>query len=139
MRIHTQAVKARIETLPDLQGRVFVGSARKADGKLQTPPYVIIHPADGIDDTDRLNGPRTIQHPRFTLHLVGSSADHAQRLAEAIKPLFVMDGRAMQVDVDGERGSGLFWHSPTPVQWDFDVPDRHYQPIELGFTSEPIA
>jgi len=137
MKRHTDAVKARIQTVPQIAAKVFVATARKVDGKLQSPPYVLIYPAEGTDDTDRLDGPRVIQRPRFTIHIVGTSYDNVQTLTEQIKPLFIVNGRAIQVHVDGERGSGLFWESPTPIQWDFDVPDRLYQVIELGFTSEP--
>lgn len=137
MRAHTNAVKARIQTVQALTAKTFVGTARKADGKLQEPPYVVIYPAEGTDDTDRLTGPSTVQNPRFTIHIVGGSYDNVQSLVERIKPLFVLNGRAIEIDVPGERGYGLYWSSPVPIQWDFDVPDRLYQVVELGFSSEP--
>lgn len=136
MRQHTAAVKARIQEIPQLASRVFVASARKTDGALQAPPYVLLYPSEGTDTQETYTGPRSRQHPAFTIHIVGTSYDNVQTLTEAIKPLFVVNGFGVPPAVSGERTFNLTWESPTPIQWDFDVPDRLYQVIELGFDAE---
>lgn len=139
MLAHTQAVRAKIQEVPALASKTYTGRApRDAQGKLPAAPFVVIHPADGIDGADRLTGPRSVQNPRFTLHVVGSSSDNVQTITAAVKAKFVVNGFGVAPDVPGEVTSRLTWSSPIPIQWDLDVnPPIPYQVIELSFTSEP--
>lgn len=138
-RKHTQAVKARIEEIPALASRTRLGIApRNADGSLATVPLVLIHPAGGIDEADRLTGPRSVQRPRFTLHIVGSSTDNVETIRDLVKAKFVVNGYGAPPAVSGEVTSNLTWEEPTPIQWDFDItPPAPYAVVELAFTAEP--
>src|SRR3546814_15255452 len=91
---------------------------RTATGVLPAPPLVLIHPADGTDSQERFTGPRSAQHPRFTLHIVGSSVDNVQTITEAVKAKFVVDGLGVAPSIPGERPSPLTGGSPIPAPWD---------------------
>lgn len=138
---HTEAVKSRIQEIPALATKTYVGVAPKgSDGKLPTAPFVVIYPADGIDTQDRLTGPRSTQNPRFTVHIVGSSYANTQAVTAAIKPKFIVDGFGVPPAVSGEVTSRLTWESPLPIQYDTDVvPAIPYQVVEIGFVSEPAS
>jgi len=49
VKIDTAAVKAAIETVPALATKTFVSAAKRTNGALPVPPYLVIHPSDGID------------------------------------------------------------------------------------------
>jgi hypothetical protein len=139
MRQHTAAVAAVIRSIPALASKTYVGAAPKdGAGKLPAAPLVVIYAADGIDTQERYTGPRATQHPRFTLHIVGSSHDNTQTIASAVKAKFVVNGFGVAPAVEGERTSDLVWESPLPVQYDTDVvPPVPYQVVELQFDAWP--
>lgn len=102
-------------------------------------PYVIIHPGEGNDDTDRVTAPRTTTHPEFTLHFVGLTAVSVQKSMELVKPKFVTGGRFICPTVSGRRNKLGYWRFPLPtLQTDRDVtPWLIYGVVELGWTSDP--
>src|SRR3546814_16238606 len=110
---------------------------RTATGVLPAPPLVLIHPADGTDSQERFTGPRSAQHPRFTLHIVGSSVDNVHTLTEAVKAKFVVDGFDVAPSIPVERTYALTWVTHIAVQCAtaVSVPVM-YQVIEVGFVKE---
>jgi len=140
MKSHTDWLASRIETVPALALATYVTLAVNADGSPVQLPYVVIHPADGTDDSDRLAGPSVTQHPRFTIHSVGSTYEQAVWAAEKVKAVLVVGGIGVTPAIAGER-SGSFWYSvPQAVQTDNEVnPPLVYHTAECGFISTPTA
>jgi hypothetical protein len=136
---HTEAVKARIESIPAFASATFVGDVpRTATGELVERPYIAVHPADGIDTQERFTGGRRTQHPRFTLHVVGDSYTNVATITRDLKARFISRGVGIPLEVPGETTRNLHWSSPEPIQWDRDVtPPVAYQVIELSFDSDP--
>lgn len=135
-RAHTAWLLARIRTLPDIP--VFETTNEQPDKTLT--PYVVVHPASGVDDQRRYTGPRLTQNPRFTIHSVGEDADQAAALGEMIKSLLVVNGFGVIPTITGERSERFWWDSPTPVQVDKDInPWVVYHVAECGFSSTPIV
>ena len=133
----TDAVVALLESVPVLASRVAV-AVWAANKPPADPPWVIVHPAEGNDSTDRLAAPEGITHPSFTLHIVGSQASQAQTITGLVKAKFV-DGRGSFVPptVAGRLNQGGWWRAPLPLQIDSTVvPAFVYQVIELGWSSE---
>lgn len=142
MRHHTNdVVLPRIRSIPALAAKTFVApSQRDAAGKLPVPPYVVIYPSEGIDTQERMTGPKTGQHPRYTLHIVGSSYDNAATVAELIKAKFVVNGVGIQADIEGEHSYGMTYESPQPIQVDYDMsPALVYATAEISWVAETIA
>lgn len=137
---HTNAVLAKIREIPALASKTYAVIVPKdSNGAFPTRPYVAVYPADGIDTQSSFTGPRSTQHPRFTLHIVGSSYDNVATVTALVKAKFVVNGFGVAPAVAGERTWGLIWSTPQPVQLDDDtVPPIPYQVIELAFDTEPI-
>jgi len=139
MLIHTDAVEARAKTVPALAAKTFVSVAPRTDGVLPTAPYLVIHPADGEDSQERVSGPRSAQHPAFTLHIVGTSYSNCQKVTELLKAKFIASGVPIQINVTGERGRAMRWSSPQPTQVDNDMtPPLIYNVVEVSWISEPV-
>lgn len=140
MKQHTKAVTDEIKSITALAAKTFVSVApRDSQGKLPATPYVVVHPSDGIDEQDRLTGPRSKFTPDFTLHVVGASYDNAQTVTELIKSKFVVDGFGVFLTVPGEKTSRVRWSIPTPTQVDNSAPPPLvYNIVELGFDSTPL-
>lgn len=138
---HTTPVENRVKMVPALASKTHVGQVPKTSaGALVARPYAVIYPADGIDTQDRLTGGRRVQHPRFMIHIVGDTYRSVATVVADLKALFVRDGFAIPIEVDGERTRNQLWSSPEPIQWDKDTtPPVAYQVIELSFDSEPIG
>lgn len=137
----TAALKALVETVPALVGKVFVTSAQYPNpgvaGPVQTP-YVVLHPADGVDEQTRLAGPRLTSHPRFIVHTVGDSAEQAQIMGGLVKAALYANSFGVNVTVSGRRNDALWYDSPIPVQIDRDVePAVFLHVAECGWTSNP--
>lgn len=133
----TQAVQTVIESVPALAVKTFV-SVTTPNGVKIDAPYVVIHPSDGVDDTDRVTGPRVTEHPDFTLHVVGASAEQTQIMAGLVKAKFVTGGRFTPPVVVGRRNGRGYWRSPVPLQVDTALtPAVIYQVVELGWVSDP--
>lgn len=139
-RKDTQALKATIETVPQLATKTLLGRApRDADGRLPTLPLALIHPSGGTDTVERLTGPRNTRHPRFTVHLVGSSVDAVEIMRDAVKAKFHANGFGVAPPVPGERTYGFLWSESVPIQWDTDVAGSPvaYAVVEIEWTSDP--
>lgn len=140
MKVHTDLIKATIQTIIPLATKTFVAVApRDSAGKLPTAPYVVIFPAEGTDSQGRLTGPLDTANLGFTLHIVGSSYDNAQTVAELVKAKFVVAGLGVYLTFTGEQTTRCRWSSPTPIQVDNSlVPPLVYSVCELSFESTPI-
>ena len=141
MKRHTEALKARLETIPALKTKTFVTLARYPypDGdKVVTAPYIVLHPSDGTPTQERVTGPRVTEHPRFTIHSVGEDYDQTAFIAELVKAALIVDGRPIPLDVPGETCQGLFWQAPVPIQVDADTsPPTVFHIAEVGWTAQP--
>lgn len=132
----TNAVKALIQSVGNLSTATYVTLVPQ--GVNPGLPYVIIHPAEGTDDTDRVTGPKITTHPEFTLHVVGATAESVQTVVGLLKPLFIQNGRGIPVTVSGRSNKPPYWRVPLPLQTDRDVtPWLVYAIVELGWTSDP--
>lgn len=132
---HTDALKAKIREIAPLVSKVFVTVADRT----VTEPYVVIHPASGANTQDRVSAPRSTKHPRFTLHVVGSSGEQAQHFADQLEELLFPAGRGIRIDVVGEKGRPLWFEQPLPIQALTDPqPTVIFAVIELGWQSDPI-
>lgn len=136
---HTNAVLAKIREIPALASKTYAVIVPKdAAGNLPARPFVVVYPADGVDTQERFTGPRSVQHPRFTLHIVGSSYENVATVAGLVEAQFVSGGFGVAPVVAGAHTWGLTWEAPIPVQLDTDVvPPVPYQVIEVGFNVEP--
>lgn len=150
MRVHTAWLRAVIESIPGaLNGGPDGGLSQVFETKAEyespyqqaklTYPYWVIHPADGTDTTDRFNGPKLIQHPRFTVWTVGEDADQAADAAEKVKALLVVGGRGVIPTIEGEISYQIRYSVPLPIQSDKNAtPPICYHVAEIGFDSELI-
>ena len=142
MLAHTNAVVARIQSIPALAVKTYkLVAPRDAQGKLPVAPYAVLQPSDGTDTQERFSAPRSTQHPRFVLHIVGSSYDNAQTVTELVKAKFITPVTfvPIQVNVAGESGRNLTWSAAQPTQQDDDLqPPLIYNTVELGWDSETI-
>ena len=133
----TLAVKARAETLTALASKTFVTVTSPVGTTIATP-YLLIHPTDGIPEATRFTGPPITEHPAFTLHIVGKSAEQVQTIYDLLKVVFVTSGFMVPPTISGRRNWGGYWRSPIPIQTDNDVtPALIYQVVELGWDSDP--
>lgn len=138
----TAAVTARIKTITALASKTFeLVAPRDGSGKLPTAPYVVVQPSDGTNTQDRMSGPRRVSHPRFVLHIVGSSYTNAQTVYELVRDKFIdpVTHFGIPVSVAGESCKNLTWSSVQPVQVDNDVtPPVIYASGELSWDAEPV-
>jgi len=134
-RVHTADVQARIESVALLASKTFV---TLVTGSTVSAPYVVIHPANGTDTQSRLTGPRLTQHPSWTLHLVGTSAEQVGWMLEQVKAKFITNGFGIRPTIAGENPGPYEWSQPIPIQYDSDVsPALIYAVVELDFYTEP--
>ena len=132
---HTNALKALIATVPHLEGKVFTTEAVRGTSL----PYVVVHPANGVNSQERVTGPRSSKHPEFTLHVVGYSGDEVQDYTDAIEEVLFPGGRGVSIDVPGEKGRPLSFAQPTPVQLQTDPqPSIAFAVVEVGWRSDPV-
>lgn len=133
MKAHTFWLRDRIATVAQFTG-VYVALA-PMDAR---PPFVVIHPQDGTDATDRLTGPLNLMNPRFTVHTVSHDFEATQDLAELIKAQLVgADGFGVVPDVPGEYAHRLWYHVPIAIQVDRDVsPPYVYHVAECGWVAQ---
>lgn len=104
----TVALRALIEEVPQLEGRVGVGTAPKtADGTPLAPPYAVLTGSNEAATTDRFSSPVASRRPSWIVHAVGTTELGAVQVLEWI------DARLRP------RGRGV-----VPV-----VPGRYTQPI----------
>ena len=136
MRKHTTWLKSRIQSIPAFAASTFVTVA-----PANTPlPYVLIHPSDGRDISDRLAGPDTVQNPRFVIHSVGSTYDQCAWAAEQVKAVLIIAGLGVTPTITGEIAGRVWYSSPQPIQADDDVtPVLLFHTAETGFESTLTA
>lgn len=135
-RKHTAALKAKFQEITALASKTFV--TRAPNGT--PPPYAVIHPAKGVNSQDRLTGPYTTKHPRFTAHIVGETADQVELIGDLLEEKLLPGGFGIQINVAGETGRNLWFESPLPVQVSTDpLPEVIYLVVEVGWTSDPIS
>lgn len=128
-------MKARIQTVPVVASKTFKSVVKHGT----EPPYVVIHAADGADVQGRFTGGRTTMNPRFTLHIVGETADQVEVVTGLVKAKFIADGFGIPLDVPGETCRSLWWSSPIPIQVSTDpLPQIIFQVVEIGWTAEPV-
>lgn len=120
-------------------GRVYVSTAPVLSAGAALPlPYWIIHPTDGIDEQTRCSGPSSSEHPEFTIHTVGSTANQAKVNADLVKGSLVIAGFGVVLTVSGRRNQRLTYRSPIPVQIDHTVtPPLCFHVAQVGWVSDP--
>ncbi len=140
-RKHTQALVALTKTVPAFASKTFVTRAKYAPPNELVkvdPPYVVWHPAQGTNDTDRFTAPKTVMHPRFTGHIVGETADQVQLLADLLEAAIFPGGRGV-LTVAGEAVRDFWYESPLPIQVSTDpLPEVIYLVVECGWTADPV-
>jgi len=132
----TLAVKAKVQAVAAFASATFVTAVPSS--ATEYTQYAMVHPSEGIDEQTRASGPPVTTHPRYTLHIVGSTAESVQKNTALVKAQFVTDGFMIPPAVTGRRNYNGFWSSPIPIQPDNDSnPPALYQVIELGWSSDP--
>lgn len=136
----TQFLVALIQTVPALASSTWVTQVPIA-ATGQPPaafPYALVHPADGADEQTRFTGPASTEHPAFTVHLVGGSANQCKVVAELVKAKIIVGGFGIVPTVSGRRNQRMYWRSPIPIQTDKNAtPPLCFYVAEVGWTSDP--
>jgi hypothetical protein len=124
--------------------RVFVSSARDEDAPagevrmLIEPPYVVLHPQNGPDDTDRVTGPATRRRPSWLLHCVGESSAAAEIVAGLVDARLRPRLRGIRVAVEGQNTKPIRRDDVGPVIEDDAVrPSVWFVPVTYSFESTP--
>jgi hypothetical protein len=136
----TNAVVARTQTLAPLASKTFkLVAPRDSTGKLPVAPYAVWQPSDGTSTQERFTGGKSTMHPRYVLHVVGSSYDNAQVALELVRSKFIdAGGFGIPLEVAGESCRNLRWEGVS-VLVDNDVtPPLIYATAEVTWDSEPI-
>lgn len=137
----TVALRTQIQTVPAVASKTFVTEAKfppPNEAQKVTVPWVVIHPADGVDESERVTSPRSVRHPEFTLHIVGSSAEQAGVMLDLVKAALVTNGQGRKLTVAGRVNDRLWFESPVPGQFDTSVtPPLHYHVARVGWRSQP--
>ena len=137
MKAHTDALVALLKTIPAFATKTYVTMV--PNGTTPTLPYLLVHPADGVDTQERVTGPRITRHPRFTIHTVGSSYDQVSAGAKFVKDKLIQSGRGVTLTIAGEVCQPVWYESPIPIQVDSDVPPPLvYHVAECGFRADPL-
>ena len=137
MKAHTDSLVALLKTIPAFAIKTYVTIVPA--GTTPTQPYLLVHPADGVDSQERVTGPRITRHPRFTIHTVGGSYDQVSAASKAVKDKLIVSGRGVTLTVAGEKCQPVWYESPIPIQVDSDVtPPLVYHVAEVGFRSDPL-
>lgn len=141
MRVFTDVVEARAKSVPAFTTKTFVVRGHKtAAGVLVAPPLVVIYPAEGIPTQERFSGPRSTQHPRWTIHIVGTSYGQVSDCTDLLKAQFIdSHGFGIPWVVAGWSVRNVAWSAPVPIQEDTDVtPSVLYQVVELSLDADPV-
>ena len=139
--LDTAALKALIETIPALETATFVGEAKypppNDTAKVPTP-YVVLFPADGVNSTESLTGPKVVENPDFTGWVVGDSAEQAGVVLNLLRQLLYPGGLGVRVTVAGRANDRLWFESPVGLQRDTSVtPPLQYHVFRTGWRSQP--
>lgn len=153
MRHHTDWLRARLSTIPGLRTaptaapanfvKVFVVLAQFPPPNAKTvvpPPYIVLHPSDGIATRPRQSGGVRRESPRWVVHSVGGNADQAAWLGERVKDAVRPGGVPVRPAIAGENTFPFWWNSPVPVDLDRDSsPPLFIHISECGFDTELTA
>lgn len=134
------AVVAIVQSVPVLAENTFVTLTPKLiSGQPPLPyPYALIHPTGGTDEQARLTGPVATEHPEFTIHVAGDSAQQCQVVTDLLKAKIVPAGVGVVPVVDGRRNERMFWRQPIPIQTSTGLtPPMCFAVVEVGWTSNP--
>lgn len=144
-RADTAWLKGHLETIPALMGgpggasKVFVTQAKYPSSTAKvTTPYVVIDPEEGTDEARRYTGPKNVRNPRFTIRIIGETADQVQFFFEKIKAVLVVDGFGVTPTISGERAEKLWFESPAEIGFDPDPsPPLAIGYIRTGWATQP--
>lgn len=134
------AVQAIVEQVPVLATSTFITLAPAlTSGQPPMPyPYALIHPTGGTDEQTRFSGPYATEHPEFTIHLVGGSANQVQVVTDLLKAVVKPSGLGIIPTVSGRQNQRMFWRQPIPIQTSTEVtPPMVYAVVEVGWISDP--
>lgn len=136
----TQFVQGLVESVAALSSATYVTLAPKLPTG-QPPssyPYALIHPTGGVDTQSRVTGPVVTEHPEFTIHLAGESAEQCQAVVDLLKPFVIVNGFGIIPSITGRLNQRMFWRQPLPIQTNTDVsPPMCFAVVEVGWTSDP--
>lgn len=133
-RKHTAALVAKSQEITAFASKTFVTLVPHGT----EPPYLVWHPAKGTNTQERVTGPRTTMHPRFTGHIVGVDADQTQLLTDLLEQKLFPAGRGIVLSVTGEKSKPLWFEAPLPVQASTDpLPAIVYSVVEVGWAADP--
>lgn len=136
----TVALRSQIQTVPALATKTFIVEAKNPppnEATKVTVPWVVIYPADGVDESERATSPRSVRNPEFTLHIVGSSAEQASVVFDLVKAALVTAGQGRKLTVAGRVNDRLWFESPVGAQFDTSVtPPLHYHVARVGWRSQ---
>jgi hypothetical protein len=132
---HADALMVVTREVPAFASKTFLTMAPKGT----TLPYIVWHPANGVNQQDRVTGPRSTKNPTFTGHVVGSTAEQVLVLLDLLEARLAPGGRGIRIDVTGERGRPLNYSCPIPVQVQDDPqPTVVYGVVEVDWLSDPL-
>lgn len=135
-----QFMQTTVQSIPALATSTYITLSPKPTSG-QPPlayPYALIHPLGGVDTQERVTGPYATEHPEFTLHLVGESAEQCQAVVDLLKAIVKPNAVGIVPTVSGRKNGQMFWRMPLPIQTNTDVtPPLCYAVVETGWTSDP--
>lgn len=140
-RNDTVALRTLIQAVPALSEKTFIVEAKNPppnETVKVSVPYVVLFPAQGTDEAERVTSGRTVTHPEFTGHAVGGSAEQASIILDLVKAQLVTAGFGVRVAVTGRTNDRCWFESPVPAQFDTSVtPPLHYHIFRIGWRSQP--
>lgn len=132
---HADALKVKTQEIPAFATKTFLTIVPTGT----TLPYIVWHPANGVNVQDRVTGPRSTRNPQFTGHVVGSTAEQVLVLLDLLEAKLFPGGRGIRIDVTGEKGRPLHYSNPIPVQVQTDPqPTVVYGVVEVDWLSDPV-
>lgn len=135
----TVALRALVETVPQLAGRVGVGAApTSGDGKVLTPPYAVLTLSNEATETDRFSSPVAARRPSWILHAVGTSELGAIQVLGWIDARLRPGGRGVVPVVPGRATKRITrLERPGNAEDDAVQPSVWYAIAVYGFESNP--
>lgn len=132
---HTDALVAKTQEIAAFAQKTFVTLADHGT----EPPYIVWHPASGVNTSGRITGPRVTKNPEYTGHIVGESAAQVQRLTDLLEEKLFPGGRGVVLGVEGENPKPLRFACPLPIQVQTDPqPTVIYAVVEVGWSTQPV-
>jgi hypothetical protein len=136
---HTDALKAKTQEIAAFATKTFITQAKYPNSTDKVlPPYIVWHPAPGVNSQPGITSPRATRNPRFTGHIVGVDADQVQVLMDLLEAKLFPGGRGVVLTVTGERSKPLTYECPVPIQVQSDPqPAVIYGVVEVGWSADP--